>query len=134
VNVMIQYITPLLGSVLSMLQKDRQHLAKSAGVSENVVEQVTEAMQRYLSEDERLLKLSDDIMRQARQHDIETFDRQDRFSNRLRSVVRPISTFVALAWYVYARLNDIPLVSEDYAIIGGVLAFWFGFRPFEKRN
>jgi len=37
-----------------------------------------------------------------------------------------------MAWYIYARLNDIPLQAEDYAIIGGIMAFWFGFRPFEK--
>jgi len=43
-------------------------------------------------------------------------------------------TFAAMSWYLYARTQGIELTQEDYAIIGGVLAFWFGFRPFEKRR
>lgn len=131
---MIQYLGPVLSSVISLLQKDSHHLAKSAGVSKEIMGQVTNAMQNYLSKDERMLKLSNELMKQAREHDVATFDKYDKFSNRLRSVVRPISTFIALIWYVYARLNEIELSTEDYTIIGGILAFWFGFRPFEKRN
>ncbi len=78
--------------------------------------------------------LTEDKFNNARKHDIATFDKNDLFSNRLRSIVRPICTLIAISWYVYARANEIPLGKEDYAIIGGILAFWFGFRPFEKKR
>lgn len=131
---MIQFIAPVLTTIFSLLKEDDANIAKSAGVSPNVLNKVTHVIEGYLTKDEKMLQLSAELMQQARQHDIETFDKHDKFSNCLRSCVRPIATFVALFWYVYARLHDIPLASEDYAIIGGILAFWFGFRPFEKRK
>jgi len=36
------------------------------------------------------------------------------------------------SWYVYARANGIELQEYDWYIIGGVIAFWFGFRPLEQ--
>lgn len=73
-------------------------------------------------------------LKSARMHDAQIFDATDKFSNTLRSSVRPIITIAAMGWYIWARANGVPLEGEDYAIIGGVLAFWFGFRPFEKRG
>lgn len=73
-----------------------------------------------------------EAVQQAREHDIQTFDPNDRFSNRLRSSVRPVITYTAMAWYIYARVTGYGLTHEDFAIIGSVLAFWFGVRPFEK--
>ena len=123
-----------LPAVFSFLRSDKKKLAEKAGVDEGVFDGVAGVIENYLTKDERAQKFWAEQMDNARKHDIATFDQGDKFINRLRSSVRPIVTFVALAWYVYARLNNIPLTSEDYAIIGGVLAFWFGFRPFEKRQ
>jgi hypothetical protein len=55
-----------------------------------------------------------------------------RFVNVLRGIVRPVITLTAFFWYVYARATNVPMGAEDYAIVGGIMAFWFGFRPFEK--
>ena len=131
---MIQFIGPALQAAFLFMKGDKKNLANKAGVDEGAFDSVIGAVQDYLTKDERAQKFWAEQMDNARQHDIATFDQGDKFINRLRSSVRPIVTFVALAWYVYARLNNIPLTQEDYTIIGGVLAFWFGFRPFEKRQ
>ena len=101
---------------------------------ESIVSKVLGAVEDYANKDERMQAFLAEQINKARSHDIATFDKTDKFSNRLRSSVRPLTTFAAMAWYIYARLNEIPLQAEDYAIIGGIMAFWFGFRPFEKRQ
>lgn len=76
--------------------------------------------------------LYNDALKSAREHDKASYG--DVLVDRLRGLVRPVCTMIAISWYVYARVNDIALGHEDYAIIGGILAFWFGFRPFDKRK
>ncbi|MBI1362718.1 MAG: hypothetical protein GC134_01935 [Proteobacteria bacterium] len=122
-------LLPLIGPLLSLFRRRGVE-----GVAQDATEQVVSALEAFLHKDEEAAKLTADYMDQARKHDIATFDAQDRFANRMRACVRPACTFVALCWYVYARANGIELQPEDYAIIGGILAFWFGFRPFEKRR
>ncbi|MDE0723614.1 MAG: hypothetical protein OSB62_02820 [Alphaproteobacteria bacterium] len=123
----------LAGGVLSVLSRGKDAIAARAGVDEGTVSAVLKGVDAYLSKDERARAQLNDFVKDARAHDISTFVKDDVFSNRLRSVVRPLVTFAAMGWYLYARSHGIPLAQEDYAIIGGVLAFWFGFRPFEKR-
>ncbi|MFT7433691.1 MAG: hypothetical protein ACI9TY_001330, partial [Alphaproteobacteria bacterium] len=107
---------------------------KKAGVSEDVMSKITDVLTDFVTKDEKALQMTMAYMQEARAHDIATFNKDDILANRFRSVVRPVCTFLALWWYVYARINEIPLQQEDYAIVGGILAFWFGFRPFEKRK
>lgn len=122
---MLPALLPLVGSLVGGFVKKK---GKGLGIPEGV----GEAFNEYLTKDQKALEQINGFVENARKHDIATFDKTDKFSNRLRSSVRPLTTFAAMAWYIYARLNDIPLNAEDYAIIGGVMAFWFGFRPFEK--
>lgn len=131
---MIQLATTVLGGLFGLLKGNTKSIASEAGVDEGVVGRVLGAVEAYATKDERMQAFLAEQIDKARQHDVATFDKTDLFSNRLRSSVRPLTTFAAMAWYIYARLNDIPLAAEDYAIIGGVMAFWFGFRPFEKRG
>lgn len=131
---MIQIATTVLGGLFSLFKGNTKSIANKAGVDESVVGKVLGAVEDYANKDERMQEFLAEQINKARQHDIATFDKTDKFSNRLRSSVRPLTTFAAMAWYIYARLNDIPLQAEDYAIIGGIMAFWFGFRPFEKRR
>lgn len=131
---MIQLAMPLLISLVDVFMDRKKIIAQKTGVSESVISSVTDVFADFLVKDKDVLDLTASHMQNARSHDIETFDKADLFSNRFRSIVRPICTFIAISWYVFARVNEIPLQQEDYAIIGGILAFWFGFRPFEKRN
>ncbi len=123
----------LAGGVLTVLSAGKRTIARGAGVDEGTVSAVLKGVDAYLSKDERARAQLNDFVKDARAHDISTFMKEDLFSNRLRSLVRPVVTFAAMGWYLYARSHGITLTQEDYAIIGGVLAFWFGFRPFEKR-
>ena len=131
---MMQLALPLLASIVSLFDSKRKVLAETAGVTEDVMAVVSRTMTDFLTKDEKVMELTMKHMQDARSHDIATFDKADVMSNRLRSVVRPVCTFIAIGWYVYARVNNIPLQQEDFAIVGGILAFWFGFRPFEKKS
>lgn len=124
----------LIGGLFSLLKGDAKQIAQDAGVEEGVISKVLGAVETYATKDERLQAFLAEQIDKARQHDIATFDKTDLFSNRLRSSVRPLVTFAAMTWYIYARVNNIPLQAEDYALIGGVTAFWFGCRLFEKRG
>ncbi len=104
------------------------------GVSRDVVSSVMDAFEQHVTQDRECQKLLVQQVQHARAHDMATFNRADQFSNTLRSCVRPLVTFAAMGWYIYARLHGVPLSAEDYAIIGGVLTFWFGLRPLEKNR
>ena len=131
---MTSFIPTLISGIITLINHNRDQIASKTGVAPGAVSKVGQALEEYLSRDERFQQLAETAMQNARQHDISTFDQTDQIINRLRSSVRPLCSFVAMGWYVFARANNIPLAAEDYAIIGGVLAFWFGFRPFEKQR
>jgi len=50
----------------------------------------------------------------------------------LRGIVRPVITLSAFSFYVYSKYSSIPLTKEDYAIVGMILAFWFGGKLLGK--
>ncbi len=131
---MFNAILPVLEIIISAVQEKKSDIAKAAGVSGSVVEKVGKAISVHLEKDERLLVKAAEEMEKARQHDIVTQVKDIPLVNLVRGLVRPVITFVAMGWYVYARMENIPLQQEDYAIVGGVLAFWFGLRSFEKRK
>lgn len=130
---MLATILPLFTSaVQAFLTTKKTETAQKAGVAPSQVEQIGQALQSYLTQDERLQQQILAEVEKARQHDIATRVTHEPIVNIARGLVRPVITFTAMAWYVYARMNNIPLQPEDYSIIGGILAFWFGLRPFEK--
>lgn len=129
---MLNIITPALAGIFSALVQRRGEIASVSGAPEDIVNRVLNAAEAHISKDERLQAQIFAEMESARAHDANTFDKTDKQANRLRSSVRPIITFAAMGWYICARVEGIALTPEDYAIIGGILAFWFGFRPFEK--
>lgn len=131
---MIGTALSLATGLFSLIKGGTSSIAKETGVDEGIVSKVVNAVEAYTTKDERAQKFLAEQMELARQHDIATFDKDNVYVNALRSSVRPLVTFSAMGWYLYARVNGIELLEEDYAIIGGVLAFWFGFRPFDKRK
>ena len=124
---------PLITTLLSAFKEKRDDLAKDIGVKPEIVERIGHAFEAYLSKDERILKMAQEQIDKARAHDIQTQTKDIWIINFVRGLVRPLTTFAAFAWYIYARTEGVALTSEDYAIIGGIIAFWFGFRPFEKK-
>ncbi len=50
----------------------------------------------------------------------------------LRAMVRPTLAFMSVAFYVYAKIEGMPLSEADYWLLGGVFGFYFGVRTFEK--
>ncbi|PIZ31058.1 MAG: hypothetical protein COY40_03040 [Alphaproteobacteria bacterium CG_4_10_14_0_8_um_filter_53_9] len=124
---------PIMQAVTELMRSRKTDVAEKAGVRVDTVERVAAVVEEYVKKDETLAAMAAAEMEKARRHDVETWDRTEPFVNLLRGLVRPVVTFAAFAWYVYARMTGLPLMPEDYAIIGGIVAFWFGFRPFDKR-
>lgn len=130
---LINVAIPVIQAAVELLKSRRDDVAEKAGVQKDAVDRISGVISDYLGKDEKLLALTSDEIEKARQHDVSTLDKSERVVNLLRGLVRPVVTFTAFVWYVFARAAEIPLGSEDYAIIGGVIAFWFGFRPFDKK-
>lgn len=131
---MLAAILPFITQIISLVRDSKNDIAAKTGVSPDAVDKVTTAIESYINKDERVLQLAEQAINNARQHDTSTYNPQDKLVNTARGLVRPICSFIAIVWYVAARASGIPLLPEDYAIIGGILAFWFGFRPFEKKQ
>lgn len=125
---------PIVGTVVDVLRLNKADVAKAVGVSPDAVGQVGDMLQDYLSRDEKALKAVMDEIDRARQYDVATSAGAPPIVVLLRGVVRPVITLTAFIWYVIARLDGVALTSEDYALVGGIVAFWFGFRSFEKNQ
>lgn len=125
------FLIPMLGAVLQLIRNHKNEIAEKSGVAADGVQRVSDVVEAFLSKEERTQAALLQSVEQARQHDA-ALPAGTLWMANLRACVRPVVSLTAMVWYVYARANGIALQSEDYAIIGGILAFWFGFRPFEK--
>lgn len=123
---------PVLGAVAEYLLSRKADVAKQTGLPEETIGKVSAAVNDFLTKDERAQAAVMNEIEKARQHDIATAENTPPIVALLRGLVRPVITLAACFWYIYARLIGVELTGEDYAIIGGIMAFWFGFRPFEK--
>jgi len=118
----------LVGKALSSFAKSKK------GIDLGLNDEIVKAVSEYL---ERDVKLEKEILSQfesARDHDLNMANKNSNIINNIRGIVRPVCTFIAFAWYLYAKINNIILTVEDYTIIGGILAFWFGFRSIDKKS
>lgn len=129
---MLNVALPILGVLADALLARKTEIAKQTGLPEEAVGKVSAAVSDFLTRDERAAAAVLADIEKARRHDIETATNAPPVVVLLRGLVRPVITLAACFWYIYARLSGVPLLAEDYAIIGGIMAFWFGFRPFEK--
>lgn len=129
---MLNLAKPMLGALADVLLSRKAELAQQTGLPEDAVGKVSAAVSEFLTRDERAAAAVMAEIEKARSHDVALADNAPPLVQLLRGLVRPIITLAACFWYIGARLYGIPLGPEDYAIIGGIMAFWFGFRPFEK--
>jgi hypothetical protein len=129
---MAGWLIPVMGLVADILSRKSEEIGKNVGVSAESVAKIGAVVERYVTQDERAQQMLNDELERARQHDVATSAKAPPVVELLRGLVRPVVTLLAFGWYVWARAVGISLGSEDYALIGGVVAFWFGFRPFEK--
>lgn len=132
------WMMPLAGVVADMLFSRRPAAGGGAGAAtgaqaKEVVAQMGEAVDRFMERDERLLQLAHSEVQDARRHDTAIGNGGLVLVDLLRGLVRPGITLAVFIWYIYARLHGIALSAEDYALVGGVLAFWFGMRLYEKQ-
>lgn len=118
----------IIAKILNSLVANKQ--VKDLGITDDVAKGITSYLQNNTKLEQEIVEEID----KARQHDIKTGQNTSNFVKNLRGSIRPICTIATFIWYLYAKLNHIELTSEDYSIIGGVLAFWFGFRSYEKKN
>tara|TARA_Y100001960_G_C14781757_1_gene887387 strand:- start:2946 stop:3332 length:387 start_codon:yes stop_codon:yes gene_type:complete len=121
-------IAALVGKALNSFTLSKE--GKDLGVTNDI----TNAIAAYLKNNAELEKEIIAEIDKARQHDITIGQNVSKFIINLRGLIRPVCTIAAFTWYIYAKLNNIELTSEDYSIIGGVLAFWFGFRSYDKKR
>ena len=132
---MLAALAPIvIKTIFDKLGGSAKDIAKKIGIDEDVVGKVLGATQQNFENDMTLRKQIDSQVENARQHDIALIQNNSRWVNDLRGTVRPLITLICVLWYVYSRVNGIALATEDYAVIGGVIAFWFGVRPFEKHT
>lgn len=128
---MLPLITQVAGMVLGEALKNTPFLTKHSGADVQTVSKVVQAVETLVHQKPDVFSQAAQELQNARNFAQATLA-QHVVVDVVRGLVRPVITYVAMAWYVYARWNSISLTAEDYAIIGGILAFWFGFRPFEK--
>jgi hypothetical protein len=131
-NSLLNLAAPILNVVSSYMESRKADVAQATGLSEDTVGQVSSVVSSYLTQDEKAAAAIMSEIDKAREADSTLGPLVPQFVNTLRGLVRPLITLVAFFWYVYARSVHIEITGEDYAIIGGIVAFWFGFRPFEK--
>lgn len=129
---LVNVALPVIGAVVDFLANRKDEVAQKTGVSVDAVGKVGTALQDYLTKDERALKAVMDEIDRARAHDVALAAGAPPVVELLRGLVRPVITLTAFAYYVGARVAGLELLPEDYTLIGGIVAFWFGFRSFEK--
>ena len=67
---MMASLAPILTSLLSAINLNKDDLAKKAGVSTSSIQKVSSVLHEYLSKDEKLMQLEQEFMNKAREHDI----------------------------------------------------------------
>jgi hypothetical protein len=126
---------PLIEAIAGYLGERKSDIAKDTGLSEDTVGQVSDAVNSYLTKDERAMAAVMAEIDKARTNDSALNTASlPLFVAATRAMICPMITLAAFLWFIYARCAGIELAGEDYAIIGGVLAFWFGFLPFEGQS
>lgn len=124
---------PIISAVTGLMNDKKSDLAAKTGLSVETVGKVSGVVTDLLTKDERLAEAIMAEIEKARQHDSGmSASNVLPLISMLRGLVRPVITLTAFFWYVYARCVGLPMNGEDYAIVGGIMAFWFGLRPFEK--
>lgn len=121
-------IAALIGKALSSFKLSKE--GKSLGITDDIANGLASYLQNNANLEKEIIAEID----KARKHDILIGENVSKFVTNLRGLIRPLCTIAAFIWYIYAKLNTIELTSEDYSIIGGILAFWFGFRSYEKKS
>ncbi len=124
---------PVLSAVNGLLNERKVDVAQKTGLSVDTVGKVSGVVEDILTKDERMIEVVMAEIDKAREHDAGMAGLNALpLIAVLRGLVRPVITLTAFFWYVYARCTGVPMMAEDYAIVGGIMAFWFGLRPFEK--
>lgn len=124
---------PVIQAITRLMNERKADVAERTGLSVETVNKVSIVVNDMLTKDERVVEAIMAEIDKARAHDSAMVASNILPAvSLLRGLVRPVITLTAFFWYVYARCAGLPMNGEDYAIVGGIMAFWFGLRPFEK--
>ncbi|KPJ66530.1 MAG: hypothetical protein AMJ43_07810 [Coxiella sp. DG_40] len=147
-------ISNLVGGVFEVVKGCASGIAKATGLDETVVSNVITGVSTYIEKDEiakeKVQTLISSELDKARQHELAFYSKSDKAGNFIRTITRPVVTMASIGCLfamkiicVLSMLNDpekisslvkdfpdaklmFTLTTYDYAIVGGILAFWFG--------
>lgn len=126
---MFKFLTAgILAKTLSSFAKTKE--GKNLGLTDDIIQGISKYIETNNDFEKEILKQAE----LARQHDLKSSEKNSQYINNIRGAIRPFCTLIAFAWYLYAKLNNIELNGQDYAMVGGILAFWFGFRSLDKKS
>lgn len=96
----------------------------------DIVKEVVTDKDKALELEAKLTMFFAETINDAREHDKASYGNSvpGQVVDFFRGMVRPIITYGSGIYFVYAKVNNIPLTEYDYAIIAGVFTFWFGGR------
>lgn len=122
---------PILSDVFKLVDTAIDKIFPDANERMRIKSEMKLAILQQAMEEKRLLFTD---LQNARELYKEELREQGVWSivKSIRALVRPTIAFGAVGFYIYAKLNGVPLSSLDYALIGGVFGFYFGMRSLEK--
>ncbi len=123
---------PIISDVLQLVDTAVDKIFPDADKKEEIKSKLKLTLLQQALEEKRLvfqdLENARELYREElREQGVSTFVKN------LRALVRPVIAFSSIGFYIGAKVNGIQLTEFDYYLIGGVFAFYFGLRTFEKR-
>ena len=110
-------------------------------IAKGLISPVSDIVKEFVSDKDKAMALEAKLtmffaetINDAREHDKASYGStwQGRTVDFMRGMVRPLITYGAGAYFIYAKMNKLPIPDQEYAIIAGVFVFWFGGRMLSK--
>jgi len=122
---------PIISDVLDLIGKAVDKVVPDANKREEIKANLKLAVMEQALEEKKLvfadLENARDLYREElREQGVHPLVKS------IRALVRPSIAYLNTAFYIWAKLNSIPLTTQDYYLFYGVYAFYFGLRTAEK--
>ena len=122
---------PIISEIFGLIDTAIDKIFPDANKKEEIKAQMKIALLEQAMEEKRLLFAD---LQNARELYKEELREKGVWSvvKSIRAMVRPAIAYSSVAFYIYAKLQGIPLTQLDYALLMGVFGFYFGVRTIEK--
>jgi hypothetical protein len=123
---------PLLGPITGVIDKVLDSILPEK-MSETEKAELKIKMRAQLFQE---MQADREDMKNAREMAMKEFERDVWIVRLLRGLIRPVTGFTFVGFYVWAKVSihfgypTIDLIDRDYIIIGTILGFYFGLRSF----